>query len=75
MVTTSKSITTYSVNGYKMNENPKTWNMERGQFLTNFSATSMLYDIDTQEDREFFEGEISKQLNCDWFELISFSIK
>jgi hypothetical protein len=74
MITTSKSATSYSVSGYKMNQNPETWDMERGQFLTNHLVTSRLLEIDTEEDREFFEGEISKQLNSDWFELVSFSI-
>lgn len=65
-------MTTYSVSGYKMVKNEDTWEMERTGFLAHVLVDSKLSDINTDGDREFFEGEIAIQLGLDWFELISF---
>jgi hypothetical protein len=65
-------MTTYSVSGYKMTKNQDTWEMERAGFAAHVLVKSRLADINTSEDREFFEGEIAIQLGLDCFELISF---
>jgi hypothetical protein len=64
---------TYTVSGYKMLKNEETWELEKSNFLAHIIVNSKLIDIDTFKDREFFEGEISIQLDCDWFEIISFA--
>ena len=65
------TMTTYNASGYKMVKNQDTWEMERTDFLAHILVDSKLADIDTFEDREFFEGEVAMQLGCDWFELTS----
>lgn len=67
--------TNYQVNGYLMKRNLNTFEMDRTSFVSNINAFSRLKDIDSNEDREFFECEIALQLNCDYFELDSFQIK
>ena len=62
----------YSVSGYKMTKNNDTWEMEKHSFVSHILVNSQLVEIDTYKDRDFFEGEISMQLNCDWFEIVSF---
>jgi hypothetical protein len=48
--------------------------MVRDTFIIHTIAFSILKKIDTNEDREFFEYEISKQFGYDYFELDSFQI-
>ena len=72
---TNATKTYYKVNGWKMKENAKTWEMERDVFVTDLIVFSTQKNIDTFEDRESFECEISRQLQCDWFELDSFGYK
>jgi hypothetical protein len=62
----------YKVNGWLMSKNQDTWELEKRQYKTSLLVTSILFDIDGEEDLQFFEGEISKQLNCDWFQLDGF---
>jgi hypothetical protein len=70
------SYSTYEVNGWiMMKKNQDTFDMERKFFVTNITVFSRLKNIDTDEDIECFECEISRQINCDWFELDSFGIK
>ena len=57
-----------------MKKNPETWEMERNSFVSKATAFSRLKDIETNEDREFFECEIALQMNCDYFELDGFEV-
>lgn len=64
--------TNYKVNGWTMNKNQSTWELEKGKFITDLLVSSILKDIEGDEDIQFFEGEISKQIKCDWFQLDGF---
>jgi hypothetical protein len=69
-----RKIYTYQVSGYLMKKNAETFEMERNSFVTKATAFSRIKDIETNEDREFFECEIALQYKCDYFELDSFEI-
>ena len=65
----------YIVNGYKMTKNENTWEMERSCMVINQTISSILTEVDTDEDRGFLEIEISHELKCDDFELLSYMPK
>jgi len=58
-----------------MKKNENTWEMQRIELVCNQIISSILNEIDTDEDREFLENEISHELKCDAFELVSFMPK
>jgi hypothetical protein len=64
----------HKISGWIMKKNQETWDMVRDTFIIHTIAFSILKKIDTNEDREFFEYEISKQFGYDYFELDSFQI-
>jgi len=64
----------YNVAGYKMIKNQETWEMESEKEITTLTIESILNDVDTFEDREFLEGEISNKFGFDYFEIVTLSI-
>lgn len=52
-----------------MKKDVETWEMKRSSFVSQTIAFSRLKEINTIEDKEFFECEISLQFKCDYFEL------
>ena len=58
-----------------MTKNENTWEMERTCMVINQTISSILTEVDTDEDRGFLEIEISRELKCDDFELLSYMPK
>ena len=58
-----------------MTKNENTWEMERTCMVINQTISSILTKINTDKDRKFLKIEISRELKCDDFELLSYMPK